>query len=284
MNENSLSLYPIAPDDCLVLSAFARSTSLREAARLLGCDPAGLQRKVQRIAEDHACLRKMDGRWCLTAKGQSLVAWADESVRSQKALLQAKSLLRLSSTSWVAEQLLIPALPILAKKFPESRFSLTVPDRGFERELSEGGTDFVIVCHPPEDPAIAHKQVAKEAWVVIAPVSWAKGKALKFEDLLRLPFIRHSQLNPDLVFQGFEREEEPFLTCDNLIGVRSAVAGGLGWSFVPKILVKNHAGTLAFVPHDISMDRKLCVWWLRSRSDSRKLSPAVCAWAEKLEH
>ena len=128
-----MQLYPISPEDCLVLSAFSRSSSLREAARLLGCDPAGLQRKVQRIADDHACLRKVDGRWALTAKGQSLVAWADESVRSQTALLQSKSLLRLSSTAWVAEQLLIPALPALAKKFPDSRFSFTVPDRGFER-------------------------------------------------------------------------------------------------------------------------------------------------------
>lgn len=280
--ETTISSYPISPDDCLVLSAFARSSSLRDAARQLGCDPAGLQRKVQRIADDHACLRKMDGRWCLTAKGQSLVAWADESVRSQKALLQAKSLLRLSSTAWVAEQLLIPALPGLAKKFPESRFSLTVPDRGFERELSEGGTDFVIVCHPPEDPAIAHKQVGKEEWAVIAPASWAKGRAPRFEELLHRPFIRHSGLNPDLVFQGFEREEEPFLSCDNLIGVRSAVLAGLGWSFVPKILVKEHASSLVFVPHALEMDRKLCVWWLRSRSDSRKLSATVCAWAEKL--
>ncbi len=277
-----MNLYPVPPDDCLVLSAFSHSRSLREAARMLGCDPAGLQRKVQRIADEHGCLRKMDGRWCLTAKGQSLVAWADESVRSQKALLQAKALLRLSSPAWVAEQLLIPALPSLAKKFPDSRFSITVPDRGFERELAEGGTDFVLACHPPEDPTIAHKQVGKEEWAVIAPLSWAKPKALRFEDLFHRPYIRHSQLNPDLVFQDREREHEPLLTCDNLIGVRSAVVAGLGWSFVPKILVKEQREALAFVPHDISMDRKLCVWWLRSRSDSRKLSAAICAWAEKL--
>lgn len=271
-----MDLYPIAPEDCLVLSALGRSSSLREAARLLQCDPAGLQRKVQRIAGDTGTLRKSGGRWQLTAKGQALVAWADESVRSQRRLLSEKQTLRLVSTMWMAEELLIPALPRLRKAFPESAFSFTVPRDSFERELAEGEADFAVVCHPPEDPAIAHRQVAPEEWVVVAPAAWGP---LPFAELEKRPHVRHGSLNPDLLF-GRESPAS-WLVCDSLIAVRAAVLAGHGWAYVPRILVARLLGEkkLAEIRHrEQVLDRKVCVWWLRARADSRRNAPAVCEW------
>lgn len=274
----------ISPDDCLILRAFKDATSLREAARLLNCDPAGLQRKTQRISEDYGLLQKIKGRWALTESGINLVGWLDESIATQKKLLLGNSSIRISSTAWFAEQFLIPNFSALKNKMPNgTQFQFTTPSRSFETHLIEGACDFVIVCHPPEDPAIAHKQLFKEEWAVIAPIGWKGKNKLTLSDLMTKPFIRHEQLNPD-IFQmdAALLAKNTSMTIDNLIGVRSAVAQGHGWSIVPKILVidviKNKE--VMVIDHHLEMDRKVCVWWLRRRSDSKKLSPLICQFIQ----
>ena len=49
----------VEPADCLILKALRDSASLREAAVLLGCDPAGLARNVQHISKKMALYKRL---------------------------------------------------------------------------------------------------------------------------------------------------------------------------------------------------------------------------------
>lgn len=271
--------FAISPDDCLILRAFKETSSLREAAKLLNCDPAGLQRKTQRISEEHGLLQKIEGRWGLTDSGLALVGWLEESIAAQNKLVMGNATIRLASTMWLTELFLIPNLSLLKNK---AHIHITTPGKEVEKQLITGACDFVIVCHPPEDPAIAHKQLFKEEWVVVAPTSWKnKGAKLDIQTLMQKPFIRHEQMNPD-IFSFHDLSQTTVLTVDNLIGVRSAVLNSLGWSAVPKILVHDllKDKKIIAIDHEIEMDRKMCVWWLRRRADSKKLSPLICQFVQ----
>lgn len=275
----------ISPDDCLILRAYKDAHSLRDAAKLLNCDPAGLQRKTQRISEDHGLLQKINGKWGLTEAGINLVGWLEESIATQKKILMGNSSVRIASTMWLAEEFLIPHLSDLKQRLGNNiHFQLTTPDKDFETHLTEGACDFVIVCHPPEDPSIAHRSLFKEEWSVVAPASWkTKGHKLVFNDLLKKPFIRHDKINPDIFhLDAAHLAKLTTLTVNNLIANRSAVLHGLGWSIVPKILVmdliKNKE--IIEVEREIEMDRKMCVWWLRRRVDSKKLSTTICQFIQ----
>lgn len=277
----------ISPDDCLILKAFKDSNSLREAATLLGCDPAGLTRRVQQISNQYGFLQKVNNRWQVTARGLDLVAWIDASMQSQKKILHSKSSLRIASTMWFSEELLIPKAPALLEIIgPNTGISFSVPNKSFELSLIDGSVDFVIVCHPPENPEIEHKQLIEEKWAVIAPISWQKDlKNLKGQNLLELlrkrPFIRHSEMNHDLFIPEMGELMESGISIDNLIGIRSAVHQGLGWSLVPRILVERFfkEAKLLDLPYDIPLrDRKVCIWWLRNRYEIKRQAVKVSSW------
>lgn len=280
--------YIISPENCLVLVAVKNSSSLREAARHLNCDPAGLLRKVQRIAQEHGLLQKIHGRWALTSSAEALVAWTQESILSQNKVLRGARVLRIASTTWFAERILIPKLSKLTKTLEDNwQVQLSAPGNGLEPALLEGSCDFIVSCHPPENPMIAHKQIMAEPWsVIVAPqLLSAKKQALSLRDLEGLPFIRHTSTNPNALFP----HDLPFhihfkLSIDNLIGIRAAVQSGLGWSFVPTALVREELAnnSLEQVGKRYELDRKICLWWLRGSYESRKSLRSVNTWIREI--
>lgn len=273
----------IPPEDCLILKAFKETQSLREAAILLQCDPAGLTRRVQHISSEYGVIQKVNNRWQLTSAGIDLVAWTEASIQSQKKTLSGKSNIRIATTMWLAESILIPNFKDLKKAFDEKNsFSFSVPNKEFELALMDGSTDFVIACHAPENPEIEHKKIIEEEWVIVVPSAWKLKNGSDLLELKNRPFIRHNDLNADLFIPELASDiKEGPISFDNLIGIRSAVKEGLGWSIVPKLLVKKdlEERTLVAVPYHFTMsDRKVCVWWLRNRFDSRKISPKISHW------
>lgn len=273
-------------EDCLVLKAFKDSSSLREAAQLLGCDPAGLARRVQAISNQYGFLQKTDNRWQLTAAGLALVAWTEASIQSQRKILAAKSALRIGTTMWFGEEVIIPNIAKLKlSETAGSSVNISVPEKGFERALLDGSVDFVIVCHPPETPDIEHRQLGDEEWVLVAPPSWNFKNQNVLEKLKKSPFIRHSSINTDVFLPELEEITDADMIIDNLIGIRSAVAAGHGWSIVPRILVRRYLADkrLIEVPYDLKVrDRKVCVWWLRNRYDMKRQASKVCAWIKDI--
>jgi DNA-binding transcriptional LysR family regulator len=211
------------------------------------------------------------------------VVWVEESIERQKKALLGNQAIRIASTVWIAEQFLIPNLKNLKDKLDQpTNFDFSTPDKKYETHLLEGACDYVIVCHPPDDPAIAHRQLFKEEWIVVVPPSWKEeNKRLTFEDLLKKPFIRHAQVNPDTFgLNSSELTHMNSLIVDNLIAVRSGVSKGHGWSVVPRILVNTHIKErkIAHVSHLIEMDRKLCLWWPRASSGPKKKAVMISSW------
>lgn len=282
--------FSVSPEDCLILKAFKDSKSLREAATRLDCDPAGLARRVQVISSTYGFLQKVNNRWQVTARGLDLVAWTEASILTQKKILQEKSSLRIATTMWFSEQVLIPNLNNLTKHLgAKNNFTLSVPNQKFEMALLDGSVDFVLVCHPPENPEIEHKQVIPEKWTLVCPTSWKSSLHLKsdkiLDELKKRPFIRHQEINEDIFFPKLDQISESGVTIDNLIGVRAAVSAGLGWSLVPRLLVTKAIkdGDVLEVPYNLPIkDRKVCVWWLRNRFDMRNQSSKICSWVKEV--
>lgn len=284
-----MNTYLIDPADCLILRALRDSSSLREAAAQLACDPSGLARRIKQISKETGFVQKVENRWQLNARGLDVVVWAEETIESQRRLLSEKQSTRIASTMWFAEEVLVPNANLLQKSLgPESALSFSVPDRSFESALVNGSVDFVIVCHPPENPEIEHRQIMNEEWVIAAPKSW--GLNAKSTDLLsalaKRPFIRHTNLNVDLFLPEITTLRNSGFEFDNLIGIRTAIRSGLGWSLVPKLLVERdrsaNAKMISIVGPALDVtDRKVCLWWLRGRAALKRQSPKVAAWLKE---
>ncbi len=76
---------------------------------------------------------------------------------------------------WFSERQIIPNLQKLRSSLGDnSAFFVSVPNNDFEYALISGTTEFAIVCHPPVNPEIEHRQIAQEKWIIIAPASWQK--------------------------------------------------------------------------------------------------------------
>ncbi len=275
----------IPPDYCVILRALKVSGSLRSAGALLNSDPATLVRKFQVLASDYELIMKTGRRWVITEKGERVLSWLEESMARQKLMLDEKPCLRVASFSWLAEQKLIPhfsELNQLTRHKYHWVFKTLAAD--LEQELINGRSDYVITGHAPTDPLIAFKRIVSHDWKVIIPQSWkpevsrlSEGALIQY--LQRRPFLRLGPLNPVEVLK-FEVGQIHELQVDGVIGIRSAVVSGLGWSCVPAMSVQSfidrrevHALKLPTLTTDT-----VSVWWLRSRKDIAAHSKAVVSW------
>ncbi len=93
------------------------------------------------------------------------------------------------------------------------------------------------------------------------------------------PYLRLGAMNPVNVLP-FEVGSIHGLQVDGVIGIRSAVASGLGWSCVPamsiqELLEEKKVHELKFstmTTDDVSL------WWLRSRKDVAVQSKVLANW------
>ena len=216
-----------------------------------------------------------------------MVAWAEEAIQTQENLLHRKDSLRIASTSWLAEAVLIPYFGKLAPLLAEqTSYELSTPNHKFELELLSGKVDFVICCHPPETPDIEHRQIAKESWVAIAPSSWRSSLAhSNAKELMRMrPYIKHSAINEDLFLPDLQIINK-HIHIDNMIGIRTAVKTGLGWSIGPKILFQEDIkqGTVIDLNFKIPVeDRRVCLWWLRGHKAAKRKSAKIARWLQDI--
>lgn len=277
--------FTIPPEYCLIINAFNQASSLRGAASILGMDPASLVRKVQKIASEFDYLQKVGNRWAVTEAGRRVAIWTEEMRQSQNELAQEKSMLRISSFAWLAEEMLIPEFPKLKRLLSNNQsctFKLTAHNQ--EQELLQGRTDLVIQGHAPTDPTIAYKKISSYKWIVIVPYSWKKtfsglNEGQTVELLNKKNFIRHMDLNPENALR-FQPMSQAKMTADAVIGLRSAVVSGEGWSVLPAMSVHTYLAnkrlvklnTPTFIKDEVS------VWWLRARKDMTETSKIVGRW------
>lgn len=281
--------FNISPDDCLLLKTIHETSSLREAASVLNCDPAGLTRRIQKLAQETGYIQKVGLRWKINSRGLDLVAWVSDALASQQRLLNSKQTLRIGANAWFAEEVLIPNLKQIKNHIDKnSRVDVLVPEKNLELSLIDGSLDFVIVCHPPENPEIEHKSLMPEDWVIVAPASWENEinkKTNALEYLRSKPLIRHLHMNLDLFLPELKDNSESDFGFDTLASVKTAVRNGLGWSLVPQFLVEyeKQKKTLFFIDYPIDIkDRKVCLWWLRNRSHHKRISLKLTSWLKEI--
>ncbi|MEK6772776.1 MAG: LysR family transcriptional regulator [Bdellovibrionota bacterium] len=282
--------FTIPPEYCLIINAFNQADSLRGAASILGIDPPSLVRKVQKISGEFGYLQKVGNRWALTEAGRRVAIWTEEIIQSQNELAQEKSILRISSFAWLAEEMLIPEFPKLKKLLKENQscaFKLTAHNQ--EQELLQGRTDLVIQGHAPTDPSIAYKKISSYNWVVVIPYSWKKIFAGLNENqtlalLHKKNFIRHIDLNPENAL-GFQPTNRAIMTANAVIGLRSAVVNGEGWSVLPAMSVHNYLSDRRLTKLNVPtyIKDEVSVWWLRARKDMAETSKIVGKWVDGFE-
>jgi len=279
-----MNVFEVPPEYCFIARAFGQTRSLREAARVLDCDPASLVRKAQRAAHDFKLLRKVKGRWALTEFGQRSIYWLEQSIHSQKLLLSQKSFLRITTMMWFAEQVMIPNLDSL-QKMTSHKFlwDIQTTHPNFENQLLSGASDYVISWHPPLDPAVAHKKIMRQNWIIVAPKAWDPEISGKVPEVLqgllaKRPFIRHATLNPKATVD-FDVNDSDFIF-DSFITVRTAIESGMGWSCVPEILVRSSIkfGQISKLNLPVKMRGDHCLWWLRDRKDCEKNVKTLTNW------
>lgn len=281
--------FQIPLDDCLVVLEFRDGSSLRDVAARLNLDPSALVRKVQRIAAEHELLEKIKGRWVLTAKGHLVNRWTEDTLISQQRLLDTKPQLRIGTSMWLSEQVIVPYSACLNRDTGHKyNWLILTPNRHFETELLEGTCDFIITCGAPVDPLIAYKKILPEEWIVIVPKTWQKDfKNLKDEKLLQAlrkkSFVRHIDINAEEFLNFPERMENISVSVDNLIGIRSAVAKGYGWSLVPRLAVLKELRAQEIVEVSLSelqgiKNNHLSLWWSRARKEHHQLAPTLQQW------
>lgn len=277
--------FAIPPEYCLIINAFNQSNSLRGAASILGMDPPSLVRKVQKIAFEYGYLQKVGNRWSVTEAGRRVALWTEEVMQSQNELAKEKSMLRISSFAWLAEEMLIPQFPKLKKLLKDGQtctFKLTAHNQ--EQELLQGRTDLVLQGHAPTDPSIGYKKISSYNWVVVVPYGWKNLFAGLTENqtielLQKKNFIRHVDLNPEYAL-GFQPATRSIMSADAVIGLRSAVAHGEGWSVLPAMSVHNYIRNqkLAKINFPTHIKDEVSVWWVRARKDMNETSKILAKW------
>ena len=277
--------YLIPTEYCLLVSALRQANTLRATSALLKVDPATLVRKFQKISSEYDLLMKNNQKWVVTEKGHRVAQWFEESVASQKVILEQKPKIRVASYSWLAEQKMIPHFAKLDSltnfKFGWE-FKTLYSD--YEKELLNGQTDFVVTGHAPNDPLIAFKKLASLDWKVIVPYAWKKevtglNERELIEYLQKKPYIRFSKINPANNFK-FDVGELSSLQIDGTIGIRSAVANGLGWASIPAMSASDMLEDKRLFELNLQtlITDHVSLWWLRSRKDAASLAKTLTKW------
>lgn len=280
----------IPPEYCLIVNAFSQASTLRGAAQLLGTDPAALVRKVQRIHQEYGFLEKIGNRWTVTSSGQKIAYWTEEMINSQKILSEEMPRMRISAYSWLTEDMLIPNYKSLDTAFKSKfKWSLQMSGSDLEQELVSNRSDFVIHGKAPNDPNVAHRRICSFPWVAVAPYSWkAEVSRLTSKQLIeflnRRDFCRHADLNP-ITALNYSPERVHDLILDGVIGLRSAVINGLGWSALPAMSIQTaiREKKLLKLNLPISYSDDVSIWWMRSRKDAPVHAKHIAAWIQKFD-
>lgn len=285
----NMDQFVISTEDCLVLKALKDSSSLREAAKRLNCDPAGIARRIRKIADSHHLVQKIDGRWKLTQQGLELVKWTERSIQSQAQAVYGKESVRLACATWFANSLVYPRINTLIKSFEnEVSFKISTYHHDIEKSLIGGELDFVICCHPPFAPEISHKRIFPEKWRIVVPSSWKQDLIKKSDtEILNYlgtrPFVKHEDLNLDFFLPELvtDRKESP-ITVDNVLAVKDLIQQEIGWSIFPEIVFYNEKPKSDFLLLDYPIhtkDRYICLWWSRDQDKhNRQTRNKIVNW------
>lgn len=276
------SLFPLTFEQCELLARFAATPNIAALAVTLGRDISVISRRLQQLAKVAPVLEKRQGRWNLTEQGRRLAQWAQEAARTQRRLLAARPLLRLTSTREFAARVLAPRLRELIFGFPSTRVSIHTTDEGVEGLLLRGGADLGFDCGRPRDPEVKFRSVATEPLAVVASPRWIGRRNRKKLDLPTLPHLAFSRIDAGAIL-GLDHA----LYCvvahfNDIASTRAACVSGFGWALLPAYSVREEveAGRLIAIHTSVGRPERFGVYWLRGRSDLDPTARSALQWLE----
>lgn len=267
--------FELSSTECEIIYQFERNQSLEELAAKLGKDISVVSRNIKSIAEKSNVFEKRNGRWVLTDNGLALNKWTEESIYSQRLVLNQQKNITIASPREFATRILMPEISGFTKN-DETTVSIVSSDNGIENLLLSGQADFGFDCGRPNDPLIAFKSVAKESFALVASKEYIKKNKVKHKsDLSDLDYL-HFTRSSLFIMGNDSGNKRSFGTFSDISTLREACKLGLGWSILPYYTIVNELkeGTLKIIPGHSSKHMLFGVWWVRER---KSISP----WVDK---
>lgn len=226
---------PLESQDCELLALYSEYGSLVGMGEALQIDKGQLSRKITRLATLAPVLVRVQGKWSLTPQGHQVVQWYKDAINSQNIIFQGKKELIISTTQAISERKLTPLISKILEDTQYQHLKILTNVDNIENALFEGVMDFALTCAIPKSPEIRYKKVYKAEFIVVTPANW-KEKNLK--ELMKLPYIIHTGIQPRTLLAIEEEIAAPVASFDHIVGVRQAVLAGLGWAILPEYAVE----------------------------------------------
>ncbi|MBC7714675.1 MAG: substrate-binding domain-containing protein [Rhizobacter sp.] len=267
--------FELSSTECEIVYQFERNQTLEDLAVRLGKDISVVSRNIKGIAEKSDVFEKRNGRWMLTEKGFALNKWTEESIYSQRLVLQQQKSVTIASTREFASRILMPKINNLTGD-NETTVSIVSSDNGIERLLLSGQADFGFDCGRPTDPLIAFKTVARESFALVASKDYIKKNKIKQKSDLNDAEYLHFTRSSLFILGNDDGSKRTFGTFSDISTLREACKLGHGWTILPYYTVVSELkeGTLKIIPGHKSNHMLFGVWWVRER---KSISP----WVDK---
>ncbi|MEM0955154.1 MAG: LysR family transcriptional regulator [Pseudomonadota bacterium] len=194
-------------DDIRIFLAAAESGSLSAAASRLGLSVATVGRRLDAIERtlEVKLLHRSSAGATLTAEGNRILAMANDAAtsifeleRAAAALKESASLepVSLSCTETIAADILAPALPALAQRYPELQLALEVANENVS--LARRKADLTIRLARPTEENLVVRRLPTISLSLYASKSYLNGRPLGSISLEQEALIGYSLSYRDL--------------------------------------------------------------------------------------
>jgi DNA-binding transcriptional LysR family regulator len=180
--QNERSAMPFEWSDLRYFLAVARSGTTSGAARALGVNQTTCARRITALerALGATLFERTAGGYRLTPLGSALVAQAEQAEasaeafgRQAEAARSERSLIRFTTSDWMAEQIAQAAVTQFARLRPEIRIAMDVAGR--RADLSGGEADVALRGgFSLDEPTLIARKVAETPWAFYCSLGYAQ--------------------------------------------------------------------------------------------------------------
>ncbi len=274
-------------NDLRYVLAVHRLGSLARAAAELGVTKATASRRIAALEEalGAAVVDRQSSGMVLTDLGRLAVRAAEQMDSAARVLdgetraraEDASGVVRLTTPPWIAERLLIPALPTLRGRHPELELRLLGTHELLD--VAKRAADVALRNVLPTEGALLCQRVGELAGCVYgsAPYLQLRGKPISREDLVAHDLLAYEGMGG---MPGFEwLRDEPFrdrvvFRAGDPAGLASAIRSGLGLGAIPCLLGEADAALERVEPLGVGFS-PLYVVYAEELCDSARIRATV---------
>jgi DNA-binding transcriptional LysR family regulator len=216
--------------------AVARSGTTLGAARVLGVNQTTCARRIAALerALNATLFERMANGYRLTPLGSALVAQAEQAETGAEAFgrmaaevaRSERSLIRFTTSDWMAEQIAQAAVAQFARLRPKIRIALDV--KAGRADLSGGEADVALRGgFSLDEPTLIVRKVAETPWAFYCAVGYAErhGAPRTMEEALRSP-LAIPEGQAEEILRQFRADVNVGYSSNSTAALVDAIAGG----------------------------------------------------------